>query len=61
VIKGKQYLVKLKGCHPKEATWMKLSHLNHLLEMVENFELKKGMSWCRRKHTINKAYERSPI
>jgi hypothetical protein len=29
-------------CNPKEAQWMKLGHLEYLLEMVEKFELEKG-------------------
>jgi hypothetical protein len=37
-VKGKEYLVKYKGCHHKEAIWMKFVHLEHLLEMVNKFE-----------------------
>jgi len=39
---GQTIFGEVERCHPKKATWMKLSHLNHLLEMVEIFELKKG-------------------
>jgi hypothetical protein len=39
---GKQYLVKWKGCHPKESQWMKLGHLDHLPEMVDEFEQTRG-------------------
>jgi hypothetical protein len=37
-LKGKEDLVKYKGCHHKEAMWMKLVHLDHLFEMVNKFE-----------------------
>jgi hypothetical protein len=37
-LKGKEDLVKYKGCHHKEAMWMKLAHLDHLFEMVNKFE-----------------------
>jgi excinuclease UvrABC helicase subunit UvrB len=39
---GNQYLIKWKGCHPKESHWMKLAYLDHLLKMVENFEWELG-------------------
>jgi hypothetical protein len=29
-LKGKEYLVKYKGWHHKEAVWMKPTHLDHL-------------------------------
>ncbi len=38
---GKKYLIKWKGCHPKEAQWVSLSHLNHLPKMVQKFEMEK--------------------
>jgi hypothetical protein len=34
--------VKYKGCHRKEVVWMKLTHLNHLLKMVNKFEQEWG-------------------
>jgi len=37
-VKRKEYLVKYKSCHHKEAIWMKFVHLEHLLEMVNKFE-----------------------
>ncbi len=40
--KNKEYLVKYKGCHRKEVVWMKLTHLNHLLKMVNKFEQEWG-------------------
>ncbi len=40
--KGKEYLVKYKAYHQKEAVWMKLVHLDHLLDMVVKFEQEKG-------------------
>jgi hypothetical protein len=46
---GKQYFIKWKGCHPKESQWVSLSHLNHLLEMVEKFEMEKGHELGRKK------------
>ncbi len=36
-----EYLVKCKGCHRKEITWMKRTHLDHLFEMVNKFEQEK--------------------
>ncbi len=41
-LRGEEYLVKYKGYHHKEALWMKLTHYDHLLNMVANFEQKKG-------------------
>jgi len=38
----KEYLVKYKGCHHKEIMWMKPTHLDHFLEMVNKFEQEKG-------------------
>jgi hypothetical protein len=50
-IKGvdKQYLVKWKGCHPKESQWVKLAHLNHLPKMVKKFEQERGHKMGKRK------------
>jgi hypothetical protein len=39
---SKEYLVKYKGCHHKEAWWMKPTHLDHLPEMVNTFEQEWG-------------------
>jgi hypothetical protein len=36
--KGKEYLVKYKGCHHKEAMWMKPTHLDHLPKMINKFK-----------------------
>jgi hypothetical protein len=41
-LKSKEYLVKYKGCHHKEAIWMKFVHLDHLPEMVNKFEKEQG-------------------
>ncbi len=41
-LKDKEYLVKYKGCHHKEAVWMELVHLDHLLDMVSKFEQDRG-------------------
>ncbi len=35
---SKEYLVKYKGYHHKEAIWMKLAHLYHLPKIVNKFE-----------------------
>jgi hypothetical protein len=37
-LKCKEYLVKYKGCHQKEAMWMKPIHLYHLPKMINKFE-----------------------
>ncbi len=37
-LKSKEHLVKYKGFHHKEAILMKLIHLNHFPEMVNEFE-----------------------
>jgi hypothetical protein len=37
-LKGKEYLLKYKGCHLKEAMWMKPIHLDHLPKMINKFE-----------------------
>ncbi len=37
-LKNKECLVKYKGCHHKEAMWVKLTHLDHMLDMVAKFE-----------------------
>jgi len=41
-LRSKEYLVKYKGCHHKEAMWMKFAHLDHLSEMVNKFEQERG-------------------
>ncbi len=41
-LRSEEYLVKYKGYHHKEAVWMKLTHYDHLLDMVANFEQEKG-------------------
>ncbi len=41
-LKDKEYLVKYKGCHHKEAVWMELVLLDHLLDMVSKFEQDRG-------------------
>jgi hypothetical protein len=41
-LRSKEYLVKYKGYHHKEAVWMKLVHLDHLLDMVVKFEQERG-------------------
>jgi hypothetical protein len=37
-LRGKEYLVKYKGCHHKEAMWMKPNHLDNLPKMVNKLE-----------------------
>jgi hypothetical protein len=37
-LKSKKYLMKYNCYHHKEVVWMKPTHLNHLLEMVNKFE-----------------------
>ncbi len=49
--RGKEYLVKYKGCHHKDVVWMKLDHLDHLLKMVNKFEQKRGHELTRLKKT----------
>jgi hypothetical protein len=39
---SKEYLVKYKGYHHKEVVWMKPTHQDHLLEMVNKFEQEWG-------------------
>jgi hypothetical protein len=39
---GQTIFGEVERMPPKRSNMMKLSHLNHLLEMVENFELQKG-------------------
>ncbi len=41
-LRGKEYLVKYKGCHHKEAIWMKPVRLDCLLEIVNKFEQEWG-------------------
>jgi hypothetical protein len=41
-MKGKEYLVKYKGCYHKEAIYMKPTHLEHLQKMVNKFEQERG-------------------
>jgi hypothetical protein len=41
-LRGRGYLVKYKGYHHRDAMWMKPTHLDHLIEMVNKFEQKKG-------------------
>jgi hypothetical protein len=36
--RNKECLLKYKGCHHKEAMWMKLTHLDDMLDMVAKFE-----------------------
>jgi len=37
-LRNRECLVKYKGCHHKEAMWMKFTHLDHMLDMVAKFE-----------------------
>jgi hypothetical protein len=53
-LKGKEYLVKYKGCHHKKLVWMKPIHLNHLLEMVNKFGQKRGSYTYNEKKTKKK-------
>jgi len=52
-LRSKEYPMKYKGCHHKEVVWMKLAHVDHLLEMVNKFEqewgLELGMKKIRKK------------
>jgi len=41
-LKGKVYLVKHKGYHPKNAIQVKPSHLDHMPKMVAKFEEEYG-------------------
>lgn len=41
-LRSKEYLVKYKPCHHKEAVWMKPNHLDHLPEMVNKFAQEWG-------------------
>ncbi len=52
--RGKEYLMKYKGCHHKDTMWMKLAHLDHLLEMVNKFEQEKGHELARMQKTWKK-------
>jgi hypothetical protein len=38
-------LVKYKGCHHKEAMWMKHVHLDHLPKLVNKFEQDMNLEW----------------
>jgi hypothetical protein len=55
-LRSKEYLGKYKGYHHKEAIWMELVQLNHLLEMVNKFEQERahelGMkkTWKKKKN-----------
>jgi hypothetical protein len=41
-LKGKEYMVKYKGFHYKEAVWMKHVYLDHWPKMVNKFEQERG-------------------
>ncbi len=58
---GKQYLIKWKWCHLKEAQCVKLDHLDHQLEMPKKFELKKGMKWSEKNSQDVKTYDKAQI
>ncbi len=40
--RDKEYVVKYKGYHHKEVIWIKLTHLDHMLNMVAKFEHGRG-------------------
>lgn len=41
-LRGKEYRVKHKGYHPKDAIFVKPSHLDHSFDMVTKFKQAKG-------------------
>jgi len=49
-IKGKEYLVKWRGYHEKEATWVAAKDMVNAKEVVENFEKNRGSSKKQRRH-----------
>jgi hypothetical protein len=59
---GKQYSVKWKGYNQKEATWVRPSHWDHLLEMVDKFEWERKHELGQNKKQIKiETCEMSPI
>jgi hypothetical protein len=41
-LQDKENIIKYKECHPKEAVWVKHSHLDHLPNMVAKFKQERG-------------------
>lgn len=48
--KGKEYLVKWRGYHEKEATWVAAKDMVNAKEVVENFEKNRGSNKKQRRH-----------
>ena len=48
--KRKEYLVKWRGYHEKEATWVAAKDMVHAREIVERFEKIKARDSNKRKH-----------
>ena len=48
--KGKEYLVKWRGYHEKEATWVAAKDMVHAKEIVERFEKTRARGSNKRKH-----------
>jgi hypothetical protein len=48
--KGKEYLVKWRGYHEKEATWVAAKDMVNAKELVENFEKNRGSNKKQRRH-----------
>ena len=48
--KGKGYLVKWRGYHEKEATWVAAKDMVHTMEIVERFEKTRARGSKKRKH-----------
>jgi hypothetical protein len=41
-LRDKKYLIKYKGYHHKEVVWIKLTHLDHMLNMVAKSKHGRG-------------------
>jgi hypothetical protein len=41
-LKGKEYLIKYKGCHHNKIVWMKPAHLDCLSNTVAKFKQERG-------------------
>jgi exonuclease VII small subunit len=48
--KGKEYLVKWRGYHEKEATWVAAKDMVNAKDVVENFEKNRGSNKKQRRH-----------
>jgi hypothetical protein len=56
-LQDKENLIKHNEFHPKEAVWVKPSHLDHLLDMVAKFKQERGHEFGVKRITKKKKFQ----